>query len=283
MARDQRPGIFLPFVDSIAFVDRLKVGLWEKEVPITDCLDKVRNVPTLFKGGFHSRRISGFWKNTGNPVDLLYGRVNRFDAVPDMLLTLDSEQIPLSAAQTELIIRELCPSCKRRQISSVEVACDLRGVTVCDFVRHGLHRARRRKFLEDLQGRKTYYVAARTSDWQIKAYTKAPDLTRFELTLRRGYLRRQEIRTPIEIFNLQSLLDPGKFISLCEISEPRLERAIRSWSPGAKAMARDYLAYRHPLSQFVQFLRANNIPPAAVLRPSEVHARVQEMIRRLYW
>jgi uncharacterized protein YheU (UPF0270 family) len=87
---------------------------------------------------------------------------------------------------------------------------------------------------------------------------------------------------PSEVFKLK-LLEVDELISLREISASRLERAIKSWTPDAQALARDYLKFRHPLPQFVQFLRANGIRPEAVLVPSEIHDRVQEMIRRLYW
>jgi hypothetical protein len=77
--------------------------------------------------------------------------------------------------------------------------------------------------------------------------------------------------------------DLNELVSFRKISTRRLELATESWSPGSKAMLQDFVAFLHPPEQLIRLLRANNIPIESVLRPSEVHARVQGMIDNLYW
>ncbi len=277
------PGLFPFLFNTGSFVDRIVTCINTEEQPVTERFLNAVNSAGLSKNSFHSRYLSAVWPKNNNRFRLAYGKATKFAAVPDAILTMYADTMPLTAAQVALLVAELFRGPKRTRVSLVEWTSDLQGVTVSQLIRTALHKARRTKFIEDLRGRKTYYIGARTSDAQVKFYDKVPgSVVRIEHTLRRGFLRRHGIRMPSEVFKLK-LLEVDELISLREISASRLERAIKSWTPDAQALARDYLKFRHPLPQFVQFLRANGIRPEAVLVPSEIHDRVQEMIRRLYW
>ena len=276
------PGVFPDLINNRSFVHRIVVGVNTDEPPVIENFEGALNAAGLSKNSFHSRYLSGVWPKNGNRFRLGYGKASKFSAVPDAILTMFSDEMPVTAAQVDLLLAELFRGQKKKRMALVELTSDLEGVTVNQLMRQVLHKARRTKFIEDSQGCKTLYIGARKSDAQIKFYDKAPGVVRIEHTLRRGFLRRHGIRMPSEVFKLK-LLEVDELISLREISASRLERAIKSWTPDAQALARDYLKFRHPLPQFVQFLRANGIRPEAVLVPSEIHDRVQEMIRRLYW
>jgi hypothetical protein len=221
------------------------------------------------------------WPKNGGRFRLGYGKATKFNAVPDAILTMYSDEMPVTGSQVDLLLAELFRGPKKTRVSLVEWTSDLQGVTVSQLIRTALHKARRTKFIEDLRGRQTYYIGARQSLAQTKFYVKAPGVVRIEHTLR-GFLRRRGIRTPSEVFKLR-LVDVGELIRLREISEARLERAIKSWSRTGKAMARDYLAFRHPLQQFVQLLQANSVRPDAALVPTETHIRLESMARRLVY
>jgi hypothetical protein len=275
-------GVFPYLTNTASFIDRTVVGVNTEEQPVIEQFPNADNSPGLSRNSFYSRYLRDVWGKNGNRFQLAYGKASKFAAVPDAILTMFSDETPLTGSQVDLLLAELFPGPKRTRVSLVEWTNDLDNITVAELIRTTLHKARRTRFIEDLRGRQTYYIGGRKSHVQTKYYDKAPGIVRVEHTLRRGFLRRYGIRTPSEVFKLR-LVDVDEFVSLRAISELRLERAIESWSLSAKAMARDYLAFRHPLPQFVQFLRANNIRPEAVLVPSEVHDRLQAMTRRLCW
>jgi hypothetical protein len=275
-------GVFPHLINTTSFIDRIVVGVKTEEQPVAGNFASADNSPGLSKNSFHSRYLSGVWEVNDNRFRLGYGKVSRFSAVPDAILTMYSDAMPLTGAQVDLFLARAFRGRKRKQVSQVECTNDLEGVTVSQIMRQAIHKARKTKFIEDSRGRKTFYIGGRKSELQIKFYDKQPGVVRVEYTLRRGFLRRQGIRALSEVFKLR-LLDVDEFISLREISELRLERAIKEWSPAAKAMARDFLKFRRPLPQFVQFLERNNIRPEAVLVPSKIHDRLQEMISRLCW
>jgi hypothetical protein len=278
-----QPGVFPYLFNRASFFHRFVICLDTEEQPVIEHFPNAVNRPGLSKNSFYSRYLRAVWEKNNNRFQLAYGRASRFAAVPDAILTMYSDEMPVTAAQADLLMAELFPGPKRTRVSEAEWTNDLEKVTVSQLIRQALPRARRTKFIEDLRECKTFYIGGRTSDAQVKFYDKVPgSVVRIEHTLRRGFFRRHGIRTPSEVFNLR-LLDINELISLREISELRLERAIKSWSPSAKAMARDYLAFRRPLPQFVQFLRANGILPEAVLVPSEVHLRLESMARRLVY
>jgi hypothetical protein len=278
--RPAQVGVFPDLINTRSFVDRIVVSVYTEEPPVIENFEDALNSAGLSKNSFHSRYLSAVWPKNGNRFRLGYGKAIKFRVVPDAVLTTFSDTMPLSGSQVDLLLAELFPGPKKTRVSAAELTSDLEGVTVSQLIRTALHKARRTKFIEDLRGRQTYYIGARHLA-QTKFYDKAPGVVRVEHTLR-GFLRRHGIRTPSEVFKLR-LVGVDELISLREISELQLERAIKSWTPTGKAMARDFVAFRRPLPQFVQLLRANGIPPESVLLPSEVHLRVQAMIRRLYW
>jgi hypothetical protein len=275
-------GVFPDLWNTRSFIDRIVTCVNTEEQPDIEQFLNAVNSPGLSKNSFYSRYLSDVWEKNGNRLQLAYGKASKFTAVPDAILTMFSDEMPVTGSQVNLLLGELFPGPKRTRVSLAEWTNDLDYVTVSQLIRQALPKARRTKFIEDLRECKTFYIGARTSDAQVKFYDKVPgSVVRIEHTLRRGFFRRHGIRTPSEIFNLR-LLDINELISLREISELELERAIKSWRPSAKAMARDFLAFR-PLPQFVQFLRTNGIPPEAVLVPSEVHLRLESMARRLVY
>lgn len=274
--------MFPDLLNTRSFIDRIVICINTEESPVIENFENALNVPGLSKNSFHSRYLSAVWPKNLNRFRLGYGKVTKFRAVPDAILTMFSDEMPVTAAQVDLLVAELFPGAKRTRVSVAEWTHDLEGVTVSQLIRTALHKARRTKLIEDLR-RQTYYIGGRKSFAETTFYDKVPgSVVRIEHALRRPFLRQHGIRTPSEVFKLR-LVEPDELISLREISEARLERAIKSWSPTWKAMARDYLAFLHPLPQFVQFLRANGIPPDAVLVPSEVHLRLESMARRLVY
>ena len=188
MSEQLESGLFSHLVDVGSFIDRTVFSIWCNGSPVADQILEAKNFPILSDNSFYARCLSGRWALTGNPINAKYGKATRLPAVPPCQLIARSEQVPLTGSQIHLLIQDLLPKASRVEVSELEFTRDLQGLSVDYFRRRMVHRAHKRKTKVDAMGRKTFYIGSRISPWQIRIYDRAPDIVRFELVLRRGFL-----------------------------------------------------------------------------------------------
>ena len=159
---------------------------------------------------------------------------------------------------------------------------DLTGTSVDFFKKHLQTTARRFRTLRDTVGRKTYYVGAPGSHWQLKIYQKRPAVVRFEFTLRIAFLQKCGLRRPHELVLLRNI-DLTRLVWLQEVDQSKLKvgdegrlgnnqnRALRSWA--------QCLSTR----QFSKALKDWGIARRDLLVPCALEWKIRRLQRRLMW
>src|SRR5580704_3296954 len=70
--------VFSHLVDKAAFVDTITLSVDSDQKPQLDEIVDQKNEGIRSKHSNYARMVTGRWKVTGNPVTILYGKVNRF-------------------------------------------------------------------------------------------------------------------------------------------------------------------------------------------------------------
>src|SRR5579885_2448405 len=100
--------IYDHLVDKAAFVHKIVLGVDGKlNDSYCDVLLHRKSQGIFHPGSLYSRRLSGRFKPTGNPVVILHGPTKHFRNVPLLWITMHSGRTPLTAAQVILLIRQI--------------------------------------------------------------------------------------------------------------------------------------------------------------------------------
>jgi hypothetical protein len=221
--------IFPYLLNQAAFVDTIVMSVWTDGKPVLYQLLDEKREGILKLGSPYARLVKGKAPLTGNPVQILYGKVSRFPRVPPCRMTIWSEEVPSTGAQVNETMRLIFPEATRIQPTQVELTFDLKNASVARLHRQMIHRARHWNELQDASGRKTIYIGSPASPWQVKLYDKTSGVVRLELTLRRDLLRERRIEEPDKVVTLRSLSLESMF-SLRRFSRPRVAAATNKWN-----------------------------------------------------
>ena len=170
-------GMFPDLLNTRSFIDRVAACINTEEQPV------IEQFPYRHPTVPRCRRIR-FTRATSGPSGRRTAtgsssgtEASKFSAVPDAVLTMFSDEMPVTGSQVDLLLAELFRGPKRTRVSVVECTSDLEG-RHCEpaHPEQVLHRARRTKFIEDLEGRQTFYIGGRQSDAQGNdSTTKCPE------------------------------------------------------------------------------------------------------------
>jgi hypothetical protein len=264
-------------VDQRAFFDRLVLSIWgDRKIPKKSLIEG--DIPIGGKKRAYARQQNGSLA-TGNPYQLKHGLTKAMAFMPSMMLTLRSEASPLTAIETIGAVGLLCDNVTRVLVSEAELTFDLSDTSVDYFRQRITSLARIFKQLRDEQGRETIYVRSRTSPWELKVYQKMPEMARCEYTLRREYLRKVGIVTPLDLGRVRDL-DLTALSSLRELDESVFNELVA----GLDDLRRRVLQSHRRNLVFTEFLRAARdiliIPESALLKPPLVK-RLEKMQKGL--
>src|ERR1019366_1795437 len=134
--------VFPYLLNKAAFVDTIVMSVWTDEKPVLYQLLDEKREGILKPGSPYARLVKGKAPLTGNPVQILYGKVSRFPRVPPCYVTMWSEEVPLTGAQVNETMRLLFPDATRIQPVMVELTFDLTKTSVGYLHRHMIHRSR---------------------------------------------------------------------------------------------------------------------------------------------
>jgi|ERR1035438_3336326 hypothetical protein len=218
-------------VNKAAFIDRMDLSVWTERGPALDQLLEAKSIGILSSKSLYARSVTGKTPVTGNPIQVLYGKVSRFPRVPPCQVIMRSEEVPLTGAQVNETMRLLFPSATRIQPVQAELTFDFKNkASVLYLHRHLIHGARRVIELSYSDGTTTIYLGSPKSPWQIRIYdkAKAKGIVRLELILRRDLLFGFGIRQPDNVVMLRSLKLKSMF-SLRRFARARLAAATNGW------------------------------------------------------
>jgi hypothetical protein len=274
-------GVFPALVDRAAFVDRVALTIRGEK---RDLLEEegVRNLTNQPIGGgssLYARVQRGVLVATGNSFDLKYGRMRLQKNIPALVLVLRSDRTPVSVQNIVAATNFLCAKGWTASVSQIEVTFDLTGLSVPFFERSILSSARRFRTLRDRDGRRTLYVGARTSPWQVRVYDKTAELVRFEFIARRAFLRAHRLQTPAHL-GLFRDIDLRSRFRLCELHGCKMKSLLKSIEEDFRRRALDRWARNLPLRVF---LPAAKKYFAAVPEELVVPSPVEERLRRMQW
>jgi hypothetical protein len=154
--------VFPYLLNKAAFVDTIWMSVWTDEKPVLYQLLDEKREGILKSGSPYARLVEGKAPLTGNPVQILYGKVSRFPRVPPCRVTMWSEEVPLTGAQVNEAMRLLLPAATRIQPTLVELTFDLAKTSVGYLHRYMIHGARQWNELVDRR-RRTVYVGSPAS------------------------------------------------------------------------------------------------------------------------
>jgi hypothetical protein len=275
--------VFRYLLNEAAFVDTIALSVWTEENTILDQLLDARNIGILSRNSFYARRLSGRAPLTGNPVDVLYGKVSRFPRVPPCRVVLRSEEVPLTGAQVNETMRLLFPNATRIQPVLVELTFDLKRVSVPKLQQQIVHRARQWQELQDVGRRKTLYIGSPASSWQLRIYDKTKRVVRLELILQQKFLSDLGIRQPDAIVRLRSL-QLRQYFSLRRFSPSRIAAATKGWRDEYwQDMAREWESDGRPLQMLCRMLGGKGDTTGRLFPRSGLQRTVEKMQKNRVW
>ena len=157
--------MFSYLVDKAAFVDTIRLSVHSDQRPRLDEITDQQNRGILSSGSNYARKITGTWTATGNPITILYGKVNRFSAVPPVCLTVRSESMPVTGAQINKMVESVFPTARGVRVSSVELTFDVSTFSFSEVCRSVVYRAIHTSELSGARGRRTFYIGSPRSSW----------------------------------------------------------------------------------------------------------------------
>jgi len=102
------PRVFPWLVDKAAFVDKIVLSVNGKVKQDFDYeLVDPESKGILHPGTIYSRRVSAVFGLTGNPLLIRYGKAKKFENVPEAQIVIQSEAVPVTAAQAFLLVKKL--------------------------------------------------------------------------------------------------------------------------------------------------------------------------------
>jgi hypothetical protein len=242
-----------------------------------------KNVGIFHPGVFYGRCVFGTWKLTGNPSTIHYGRTKKFPNVPPLRVTMRSESIPLTGAQTQLFVRGLAAGPHEIKVSSLELTFDLSFTNLSQVRRHLIHRAHREQILRDRLGRQTLYIGSPTSSWEARIYQKTESDLRLVFIFRRAFLSQHGINRPEDLLILRRL-KIWRLLSVRRFSRSCAERVTQDWDNNVgRELIVTWAEAKRPLLGLVQILRNHQVDPNCVLRRTSIQRRLEAMQHRFVW
>jgi hypothetical protein len=288
-ARDQATrqtpdrGVFRYLVDRAAFIDRVELNVWgtrKLQPPTSVSTGKPFRIAR--PKSIYGWAVNGVCGEMANPFQLRFGVLRHFKTVPPFRLVMHSQKMPVSWAQVERVLRSLLRSGFRAEVSRAEFTFDLSQVGVDYFVAHFQSPARTARVMRDQQQRTTLYVGRPQSAWQARVYEKTATVLRFELVLRRSFLRRMRIRLPHELLALRNL-DLSHLVQLTKLDLSKLP-ALDEREPDC-ARQRTFHKWARNLSiqDFEAAVRRSGERIPGLFKRDSLHARIRRMQQRLFW
>jgi hypothetical protein len=199
-------GVFKETTNRRAFLDRIVLSInGKKRTSPGAGIGEVVNRPIGGVGRNYAREEKGVLCGSGNPCELLYGRMRLVTILPPMVMTIRSDTSPITAKDIVTAINAVAEKSWKASVSYVELTFDFRGVDIEQFRRSAFSSAHRFKPLRDAEGRKTYYIGGSTSPLQVCIYQKTRAVVRLEFKLRRPFLRKNGINSVAELEKLRGL------------------------------------------------------------------------------
>jgi hypothetical protein len=275
--------VFPHLVDKAAFIDTIKLSVHSNRKPMLDEIIDWENCGILTSSGSnYARRIDGKWKSTGNPITILYGKVNRFKAVPPVSMIVRSESMPVTGAQIDKLVASVFPTATDVHVSLVELTFDVSSFSYPEAYRSVVYRAIHTKEFGDERNGRTFDIGSPRSLWFVSVYEKkVQDVLRVEFKLRRGFLSGRGVTRPHDLVALRTL-QLSKLISFRNFSEPRIIAGTKGWSETAVDWCLRSRARR--LSHVNRILCATNRADVdRLLRKSASQRLLESMQRLLVW
>lgn len=272
--------VFSHLVDKAAFIDTIRLSVHSDQRPRLDEITDQQNKGILSSGSNYARMITGTWTATGNPITILYGKVNRFSAVPPVSLTVRSESVPVTGAQINKMVESMFPRVRDVRISSVELTFDVSTFSFSEVCRSVVYRAIHTSELSGARGRRTFYIGSPRSPWFARIYEKREGVLRVEFKLQRGFLSAQGLGRPDDLVALGTL-QLSKLISLRKVSRTRIIAATEGWPE----VARDWCLRSaiRPLWLLHRMACANGLDANRLLPESASQRQLESMQRLLVW
>jgi hypothetical protein len=284
-ARQPETRIFPWNVDWAAFLDKIVLSIdGQLKQDFAQHLLDVKSTGIFHPGTIYSRRVSGIFSLTGNPGILRYGKAKKFQNVPDVQLIIQSQSMPVTAAQSTFLVKQLTQNLAQITVSSLEMTFDVRGTTVGYLRRHLIHRAKSPVRSLGKGKRKTLYVGSVRSAWQARIYQKRREVVRLEFILRRAFLSKNGINQLEDVLLLRKL-KIWDLLSIRRFSASSAARVTRTWkkNPWGKQIVRTWGPYGRALGALPPILRNNGVHPNRVLRRTRLQRRLAAMQRRFVW
>ena len=272
--------VFPHLVDQAAFVDTITISVNSAQRPRLDEIADQKNVGILSRRNNYSRMVTGNWTVTGNPVTILYGKVNRYPRVPPCSVTIRSESMPVTGAQVNKLVESIFPRATDGRVSNVELTFDVSSFSFSDVLRSAVYRAvQTTEFGDEANGR-TFYIGSVKSFWFACIYQKREDVLRLELKLRRGFLSSKGLNHPDDLVGLRTL-ELSKLFSLRRFSHSRITTATNGWPETAQDWCQR--SAKKPLWLVNRILSGNGLVADRLLPKSRNQLQLESMQRLLIW
>jgi hypothetical protein len=283
--RKPKQRVFSHSVDKAATIDKIVINATGKlnETFREDELVNVNPKAIFHPGGHYAVCIFGDWRVTKNPVSIHHIKMVKFDNVPELRFTMQSDNVPLTAAHVYLLTWRCTCEAPELTVSSVELTFDFTGTSIDEVGKQLIHRAERVRILEDERGWQTIYVGSPRSAWQVRIYQKTESVVRLEFVLRRGFLYRHGINRPEDVLLLLRI-KIWELLSLRRFSRSRAERVTRNWqNQTARRLVLDWFKDGRPKESLLQVLKGNRVQANSIFRKTSLQRRLEAMQRRLIW
>lgn len=277
--------IFSDLVDERSTIDKIAVSVHGKlnETFRENELVKV-NPKSIFRlGGHYAGCIFAHSCLTGNPLSIHHGKMVGFKNVPPLRFTMQSEHIPLTAAQVYLLTWRCTCEAPELTVSSLELTFDFTGTSIAKIREQLIQRAQRVTLLTDERGWQTIYVGSPRSAWQARIYQKTKSVVRLEFMLRRRFLSRHGIHRPEDVLLLRQI-KIWELLSLRRFSRSRASRVTRNWkNRTARRLVLDWFRDGRPRASLLQVLKWNRVQAHSVFRRTNLQKQLEMMQRCLIW
>jgi hypothetical protein len=281
------PRVFPYLVDRAAIVDKIVVSVTGKlnETFRDNELLHVDPKSIFHDGGFYAGCIFAKWWLTRNPVKIHHGRMTRFKNVPPLRFTMQSEMIPVTAAQVQLFIKRCTEEFPAPTItlSCLELTFDVTGKTIAYIRRNLMHRAQGgARNLMDKHGNETIYIGSPRSSWQVRIYQKNLWVVRIEFILRKPFLSKYGIKH-LEDVQLLRRINIWLLLSVRRFSRSSAKRSTTKLNDLVRGLIVDSARFNRSRETVLFVLRRNRSKPNRIFRRTSLQRKLEAMQRRFIW
>ena len=278
-ASPESDGIFGYLIDRMPFIERVDLSVWgrRRKVP-KRTVSILQHFSIGGPGRLYGHSNHGICRATRNKFEQRFGVLQWPGRVPPLRFIFYSNGTPLTCANVQMVLDAMMRRGCRTCLSKVELTFDLTKPSVNFFRDHTVTAARKLTYIANERGR-FFCSGTRNSPWQLVIYEKPP-IVRFELILRRQFLRKLRVNLPHEIVRLRTL----DLRRLVRVQEPESRNlADDNNVPGYVLPVIRNWAERFSTRKFAYALRGCGRRPDEWLRPCPVEGKIRRMQRRLVW